>query len=64
VARIRCNNKIPTIESVILFQIVRKTRGHALQLWEMNGTNVAATLDLPSRGAGWQSVNGHPFATR
>jgi hypothetical protein len=38
--------------------------GHALQLWEMNGTNVAATLDLPNRGAEWQSVNGHPFATR
>jgi hypothetical protein len=55
---------MPTIESVILFRIVRKTRGHALQLWEMNGTNVAATLDLPNRGAGWQSVNGHPFATR
>jgi hypothetical protein len=34
-----------------------------MQLWEMNGTNIAATLNLPNPGAGWQSVNGHPFAT-
>jgi len=42
----------------LLFQ---NTSG-AMGLWEMNGTSVAAAVNLPNPGAGWQSVNGHPFA--
>jgi hypothetical protein len=28
----------------------------------MNGTSVAAMVNPPNPGSGWQSVNGHPFA--
>jgi hypothetical protein len=34
-----------------------------MQLWETNGTSLVAQVNLPNPGAGWQSVNGHPFAT-
>jgi hypothetical protein len=27
----------------------------------MNGTSIAAMVNLPNPGAGWQSVNGHPM---
>jgi hypothetical protein len=32
-----------------------------MMLWEMNGTSLAAQVNLPNVGS-WQSVNGHPFA--
>ena len=32
-----------------------------MMLCEMNGTSIAAQVDLPNPGP-WQSVNGHPFA--
>jgi len=28
----------------------------------MNGTTIVAETGLPNPGAGWKSVNGHPFA--
>ena len=30
-------------------------------LWEMNGTNVAAMVNLPNPPAAWQSVKRHPI---
>src|SRR5262249_38746397 len=35
----------------------------ARMLWEMNGTSVANSVNLPSPGFEWKSENGHPFAT-
>jgi hypothetical protein len=35
----------------------------AMGFWELNGTNIAAETNLPNPGTGWQSQNGHPFAT-
>jgi hypothetical protein len=35
----------------------------AMGLWEMNGTNVAAMVNLPNPTAAWQSVKGHPIVT-
>jgi hypothetical protein len=48
----------PNGQPDLLFQ---NTSG-AMMLWEMNGTSLAAQVNLPNTGA-WQSVNGHPFAT-
>jgi ELWxxDGT repeat protein len=48
----------PNGQADLLFQ---NTNG-AMMLWEMNGTGLAAQVNLPNPG-GWQSVNGHPFAT-
>jgi hypothetical protein len=48
----------PNGQPDLLFQ---NTNG-AMMLWEMNGTSLAAQVNLPNAG-GWQSVNGHPFAT-
>jgi len=33
-----------------------------MMMWELNGTSVAAQVNLPNPGAGWQSENGHPIA--
>jgi hypothetical protein len=49
----------PNGHADLLFQ---NTSG-AMGLWELNGTNIVAETNLPNPGAGWQSVNGHPFAT-
>jgi hypothetical protein len=43
----------------LLFQ---NTNG-AMGLWELNGKNIVAETGLPNPGTGWQSQNGHPFAT-
>jgi hypothetical protein len=40
----------------------QRRRQRPVCLWEMNCTSVPAMVNLRNRGAGWQSVNRHPFA--
>ena len=49
----------PNGHADLLFQNVNGGMG----LWELNGTSIVSEMGLPSPGAGWQSVNGHPFAS-
>jgi hypothetical protein len=34
----------------------------AMRMWEINGTSIAAEVNLPNAGP-WQVQNGHPFAS-
>jgi hypothetical protein len=49
----------PNGQADLLFQ---NTNG-AVALWQLSGTNIVAQTNLLNSGTGWQSVNGHPFAT-